>query len=498
MVGMAIDPWILAALLVFSLAVTLITSWLAGGRRRPVLPGRLQLVDAVTVVVTLIWVALVYLLGVLAVRYGERLAHPIIGYLIFGLVAFLLSLARAILYRRILEKRDQRPAPHSRPWLDQLIHSLTYALFAIIAFLILCWFLRRPADPILFIPLCVGALLPDLDSQKSLLGRLLPWISRRLEARWGHRQEWHTLAANALVALATLPLVRLTGWEAWYSISLGFLTHLVLDSLTPQGTILFWPLSRRRLFIASKLDWSPGGAPEQWLAAALGTVTIVLLLFVDLGPARPRLVPVPSYEQTYQRYQSVRGNNLIFAHLTGVWQATGRRMSGQFEILNATGQSFIVLDRYTGQVFTAGRQAGDNLYVNQITLQTGPPASVKPVELHLEKQRLADALPILYQMQQEPGLQYIYVSGDVIVPALQDTISPTLQADFAQTSLRRIQADGAGHYRLNYLAASDLIDLADVQVESADLVIDAVYTQPPTGPTVTPLPSPPPTPEPAP
>jgi membrane-bound metal-dependent hydrolase YbcI (DUF457 family) len=382
--------------------------------------------------------------------------------------------------------------------LDQLVHSLTYALFAIIVFLILCWFLQRPADPILFIPLCVGALLPDLDSHNSLSGRLLPWISRRLEAQWGHRQEWHSLAANGFVAVVSLPLVRLIGWEAWYSISLGFLAHLALDTLTPQGTLLFWPLSRRRLFVASKLDWSPGGAPEQWLAAALGTASIVLLLFVDLGPARPQLAPAPSYEQTLQRYQSGRGNNLIFANLAGVWQATGRRMSGQFEVLNATGQSFIVLDRYTGQVFTAGRQAGDNLYVNQITLQTGPPASVKPVEVHLENERLADALAILYQMQREPGLQHIYVSGDVIVPALQDTISPTLQADYAQTSLRRIQADGAGHYRLDYLTASDLIDLASVQVETADLVIDAVYTLPPTGPTVTPLPSPPPTPEPVP
>jgi inner membrane protein len=496
MVGMAIDPWIIVGLLAFSLAVTLITNWLVAGLCRPALPDRLCLGDAVTVAVTLIWVALLYVLGVLAVRYSERLPNPVIGYLAFGVLAFLLSLIRAFLYRRILEQNKRRPAPHPRPWPDQLVHSMTYLLFAIILFLILSWFLRRSANPILFIPLCLGALLPDLDSRKSLPGRLLPFASRRLEARWGHRQEWHTLAANAFVALVTLPLVRLIGWEAWYLISLGFLSHLVLDTLTPRGTILFWPLTRRRLFLASGFDRSPGSASEQRLAAALGVVAIALLLVVDIGPPQPQQVPAPSYEQTLKRYQSTRGNNLIFAYLEGVWQATGRRMSGQFEILNAVGQSFVVLDRFTGQVFTAGRDANDNLYINQITLQTGPPASVKPVELHLEEQRLAEALPILYQMQLEPGLQYIYVSGEVVVPSLQDVVGPTLQPDYAQTSLRRIQAaDGLGHYRLSYLTASDLIELANVQVEAADLVIVAVYTHPPTGPTVTPLPSPPPTPE---
>jgi hypothetical protein len=240
-----------------------------------------------------------------------------------------------------------------------------------------------------------------------------------------------------------------------------------------------------------------GSAFEQKLAAAFGVVAIALLLIVDIGPPAPRLVPAPSYEQTLQRYQSVRGNNLVFAHIEGTWQATGRRMSGQFEILNAVGQSFIMLDRFTGQVFTAGRQAEDNLYVNQISLQTGPSASVKPVEVHLDGQRLAEALPILYQMQGEPGLELIYVSGDVIVPISQDAIGPSLQADYAQTSLRRVQEIDAGHYRLDYLTASELIELANVQVDMADLVFVAVYTHPETGPTLTPLPSPPATPGPA-
>ena len=43
------------------------------------------------------------------------------------------------------------------------------------------------------------ALLPDIDSQASALGRLFPFISRPLEQRFGHRQLTHSLLLVALI-----------------------------------------------------------------------------------------------------------------------------------------------------------------------------------------------------------------------------------------------------------------------------------------------------------
>jgi 3-oxoacyl-[acyl-carrier-protein] synthase III len=79
----------------------------------------------------------------------------------------------------------------------------------------------------------------------------------------------------------------------------------------------------------------------------------------------------------------------------------------------------------------------------------------------------------------------------VVAPASAGPGSP-LEADYSQTGLRRIVPRGEGHYRLEYLTAADLIALAGVRVERADLVIVATYTNPPAGPTATPLPEPPP------
>jgi hypothetical protein len=331
------------------------------------------------------------------------------------------------------------------------------------------------------------------------LGRLLPFVSSKLETRFGYLQEVHTAGANVCVAAITAPLIIFIGVEAWLAFSLGFFAHLVVDLLDPQGVMLLWPLTRTRYkLLGGRLD-SSGALGERKLFALLAVVAAVLLLLVDVGQSAPPPAPVPSYEQVLNQYYSLRGNSLVFAYVEGSWNKTGRPIRGRFEILNAVGESFVVLDRYDGKVFMAGRSAGDNLYVNGISLQPGPSVSIKPAEIQLRDQRLADALPVVYQMQREPGLQHIFVSGDILMCDEDDGASLKSEVDLAQTGLRRIVANkAAGRYSLHYLTASDLIGLANVPVKAADLVIVATYASPESGPTVTPLPSPPSTREPRP
>jgi inner membrane protein len=497
MLGIHIDPWISAGLLAFSVAVTLVTNWLAAGLRSPTWSRRIQANDALTAIASLTWILLVYAAGVIATRYIERIDQTVLGSLAYGTGAFVLSWIRALLYRRILDQ-PRRVQTDSEARSGLWIHHAVYLLFATVLFLTLSWLLQRSADPVLLIPLFIGALLPDLDSQASVLGRLLPFVSRRVEKQFGHMEEWHTLAANAMVALISTPLILLIDVEAWYLILLGFLSHLLLDLLTPQGIMLLWPIRHRRYKVLDGPVEHPGCPFERWLAASLAIIAVILFLVVDVGRPAPPAAPAPSYEQTLQRYYSMRGNNQVFAYVEGTWQSTGKRMSGWLEILNAAGESFILLDRFDGTVFTGGRGAEDNLYLNRISLRTGPSIRVKPTEVHLEDQPLASGLAVIYEMQREPGLEHIYVSGDVFLPLLQNAMGPALPVDRAQTRLRRIQAHDGGHYTLHYLTAGDLIDLANVQVELADLIIVATYTSPASGPTVTPLPPPPPTPEAAP
>ncbi|MFN2183693.1 MAG: metal-dependent hydrolase [Anaerolineae bacterium] len=497
MPGMNISPWILIGVLAYSVTVTLVTNWLSTGLRRVELPSSLTLRSLLDVVASLVWVGLLYVFGVLAIRYIERVANAALGYALFAALGFLLSWGRAVLYRRIHAQRG--PAqPTDRTWMvSQLVHNLTYLLFALVLYLVLCWLFSLSVRPILVLPLFIGALLPDIDSRDLLPGRLVPWIPERLERRFGHLEKWHTPAAAVLIAIVLTPLIPVVGVQAWYLIPFGFLSHLLLDLLAPKGVMLVWPLNRARYGVFGGVIESAGCQAERVLAACLAVTAVILLFTVDFGPDQPAPVPAPSYQQTLDSYYSMRGRNQVFAYIDGSQQLSGLPIRGWFELLNASGESYIVLDRFSGEIFRAGRNAVDNVYLNRIVLRSGPSVLVKPFELHLQNERLSDALGILYDMQREPGLLHIYVSGNVMLPDVQSSDSPTLRQDESLTTLRKIQLHEDGSYSLHYLSAAELIRLGNLRVESGEIIIVATYARPASGPTATPLPPLPATREPA-
>jgi hypothetical protein len=259
--------------------------------------------------------------------------------------------------------------------------------------------------------------------------------------------------------------------------------------LAPQGIMLLWPISRTRYGVVGGILEAPGSFAGRVLAGGLALVAVALLLAAGSRP-EPAPAPAPSYEQTLERYYSMRGRNQVFAYVEGSWQMSGRPVSGWFEVLNALDDSYFLLDRYTREIFTAGQTANDNAYLTRVVLRAGSHIVVKPVEIHLENKKLSEALSIVYEMQREPGLEFIYVSGELVLAGSQQSTASPLQVDLSQTSLRRIEQQSAAHYTLQYLTASEFIALAEVDVETAELVIVATYVPSEADPTVTPLPSP--------
>jgi inner membrane protein len=121
----------------------------------------------------------------------------------------------------------------------------------------------------------IGGLLPDLDHPNSILGRKLPFISQPLAAMFGHRGMTHSLLAMVLMVgillfVTTLyPLAGLAGIIA--PLAVGYLSHLLGDSMTPSGIPLFWPHRKTYSFNLFK-TWS-------WQETAfVGTLTIALVV----------------------------------------------------------------------------------------------------------------------------------------------------------------------------------------------------------------------------
>ncbi len=73
-----------------------------------------------------------------------------------------------------------------------------------------------------------GALLPDVDSSTSMVGRYAKPIAKIFP----HRGPTHSIIMLALCFI-------ISPWLA-----LGAATHLLLDMLTDRGIMLFWPISK--------------------------------------------------------------------------------------------------------------------------------------------------------------------------------------------------------------------------------------------------------------
>ena len=111
----------------------------------------------------------------------------------------------------------------------------THLVFAFLVFLIVQSVF--PASKIvLLVSILFGALIVDIDSKKSKAGRFIGF--RVLQFFVSHRGALHSIFTGFLLAL----IISFVNKIASFGFFLGYMSHLILDSTTKSGAMLFWPL----------------------------------------------------------------------------------------------------------------------------------------------------------------------------------------------------------------------------------------------------------------
>jgi len=130
-----------------------------------------------------------------------------------------------------------------------------------------------------------AALVPDLDSPRSRLGKKVAPVSWTAGRLFGHRGVTHSLAGwAAAVFLFGLAVRQAAGrlpwhapWTGWSFLvplfATGYLSHILTDCLTIEGCPVLWPSSRR-----FRLPLMTTGSPLGETVATLAGVGLILFL----------------------------------------------------------------------------------------------------------------------------------------------------------------------------------------------------------------------------
>jgi len=113
---------------------------------------------------------------------------------------------------------------------------ITHAAFALLLGLLAVNKLVLPVQPIVFVAIILlGSLLPDIDSGTSLIGKRFKLGSFFFK----HRGMVHSVVFMTGFSIAVFLITN----NIYYflAFAVGYLSHLLLDSMTPSGVAFFWP-----------------------------------------------------------------------------------------------------------------------------------------------------------------------------------------------------------------------------------------------------------------
>lgn len=138
-----------------------------------------------------------------------------------------------------------------------------------------------------------GAILPDIDKKNTAISNKHPVISFVVRLVTTHRGITHTLLALLIFAGLLYFPVRALGiapviWS-YYGLITGYMSHLILDMLNPEGIPLFFPIK----FKISIFKIKTGGIGE-YIVRLILFISVIWLFYMSLTKAGI-MKPIPLF-----------------------------------------------------------------------------------------------------------------------------------------------------------------------------------------------------------
>ncbi len=226
----------------------------------------------------------------------------------------------------------------------------------------------------------IGSVLPDIDSPKSYIGRVLPYASIPIERQWGHRTITHSLLCLLALSVMIWPLLI---WQTpcYAALLLGYMSHIIADCATKSGVPLFYPHSAACVFPGSaKYRIKTGSMVERCLLIGLVCMLLIFLPVLHIGgiwQSFRYLMATPS--AAYANYRQADTETILT--FEGRWRHTREHIRGESVILDASPTMFWII--VNGQVQTCGEH-GAILSDKVRVRETDRPVQIQTLQLKNE------------------------------------------------------------------------------------------------------------------
>ena len=126
----------------------------------------------------------------------------------------------------------------------------------------------------------IGAIAPDIDSQKSIISSFLPLIPTLINRVFGHRKFLHSPACLLLIDILICSMLKGCSFKYMFiaGFSIGYIIHLLQDTLTKGGAMWLFPFSMKKTaWTKNKYNAAFNWIPSIFLAA----ISFILILTIS-------------------------------------------------------------------------------------------------------------------------------------------------------------------------------------------------------------------------
>ena len=147
----------------------------------------------------------------------------------------------------------------------------THLMFGVVTFILLSPVFSGGNEILFLVFVLLGSVLPDIDDGNSKIKKASGVLGSLISFMFKHRGIFHSLVFVVIL------FIVMSFWNTYYAwaLTIGYLSHLLSDSLTPMGIQFLYPFSSWKLRGPIKV----GGIGEWVVLFGLIILVVKELLF---------------------------------------------------------------------------------------------------------------------------------------------------------------------------------------------------------------------------